>query len=385
MNKIFTISYLLLFLLFQNGVSQETNPLYLDNHTSGDGQSIYIKSIRSAGNSPQMLFHLPYVGGQDETNSLFEFSGDDSGERHTIFRFETSGDNVFEMRGWSDGKKSDLWFGDENDNKFTIQDNGRVGIGVLNPSHQLHVDGSVRLNYPGRFYIKRSNVTSEQFLSTNGQGGGLMFNATYDGSGNPQSNSTFTVEAGQHNTSAGYLDFDGNSKNWSFNLSNSSPGIGSAVSWQRVAFFDNSQIILSPTGNSSDFHLDSNGKLGLGTTNPSHKLTVAGTINSKEIIVEETAGADFVFADDYDLPTLEEIEAFISENNHLPGIAPATEMIEEGVKVGELQIQLLQKIEELTLHVIELNKANQQLLSRNNELHVKVQKLEENYEKVNNK
>ena len=122
------------------------------------------------------------------------------------------------------------------------------------------------------------------------------------------------------------------------------------------------------------YFMDTN--LGIGTTNPSHKLTVAGTINSKEIIVEETAGADFVFADDYDLPTLEEIEAFISQNNHLPGIAPATEMIEQGVKVGELQIQLLQKIEELTLHAIGQQKMIESLIKNNIDLSKRIQELE---------
>jgi hypothetical protein len=105
--------------------------------------------------------------------------------------------------------------------------------------------------------------------------------------------------------------------------------------------------------------------VGIGTTNPSHKLSVAGTINSEEIIVEENVGADFVFEASYDLPTLQDIEAFIEQNQHLPGIAPASQMIEEGVKVGELQMQLLQKIEELTLYVIQLKKEIELLKAEN--------------------
>ena len=96
--------------------------------------------------------------------------------------------------------------------------------------------------------------------------------------------------------------------------------------------------------------------VGIGTSNPDQKLTVAGTAKAQEVIVEETAGADFVFEADYDLPTLANIEQFIKSNKHLEGIPSAKEMIANGVKVGELQIKLLQKIEELTLHTIEQQK-----------------------------
>jgi hypothetical protein len=115
------------------------------------------------------------------------------------------------------------------------------------------------------------------------------------------------------------------------------------------------------TNDSERMRITSAGNVGINTTTPSHKLSVAGTINSEEIIVEENVGADFVFEASYDLPTLQDIEAFIEQNQHLPGIAPASQMIEEGVKVGELQMQLLQKIEELTLYVIEINKENKAL------------------------
>ncbi len=53
---------------------------------------------------------------------------------------------------------------------------------------------------------------------------------------------------------------------------------------------------------------------------------------------------------------LAELEAFIKKNKHLPEIAPAKEMQEQGSNLGDLNTKLLQKIEELTLHIIELNK-----------------------------
>jgi hypothetical protein len=106
------------------------------------------------------------------------------------------------------------------------------------------------------------------------------------------------------------------------------------------------------------------GYVGIGTTTPDQKLTVAGTIKARELIVEENAGSDFVFAEDYDLMLLEELEQSIKQNKHLPEIPSSEEMKEKGVAVAEMQMKLLQKIEELTLYVIDLKKENNVLKER---------------------
>lgn len=93
-------------------------------------------------------------------------------------------------------------------------------------------------------------------------------------------------------------------------------------------------------------------RVGIGTQNPRASLDVNGSIRAKEILVE-TTGADFVFADDYQLRPLSEVKAFIAENKHLPEIQSAKEMQENGVSVSELQTKLLQKIEELTLYILQ--------------------------------
>lgn len=85
-------------------------------------------------------------------------------------------------------------------------------------------------------------------------------------------------------------------------------------------------------------------------------MAVFGKFEAKEVKVTTTPTADFVFAEDYNLPKLEDVEKHIKENKHLPEIASAKEMEKEGVNVGEFQIKLLQKIEELTLYSIEQNK-----------------------------
>ncbi len=105
------------------------------------------------------------------------------------------------------------------------------------------------------------------------------------------------------------------------------------------------------------------GQVGIGVDDPEYKLDVAGTVHANSIIADgniraseiivSTTGADFVFADDYQLRPLSEVKTFIQENKHLPEIKSAQEMQENGVGINELQTQLLQKIEELTLYILQ--------------------------------
>ena len=103
------------------------------------------------------------------------------------------------------------------------------------------------------------------------------------------------------------------------------------------------------------------GNIGLGTDNPTSKLAVNGKIDCKEVEIFLTGWSDHVFDEDYELQSLDEIEAFVKENKHLPGVPSEKEVIEKGVNVGEMNAILLEKIEELTLHLIELKKENEEV------------------------
>lgn len=111
--------------------------------------------------------------------------------------------------------------------------------------------------------------------------------------------------------------------------------------------------------------INSMGNVGIGTAAPgSYKLAVEGTIGARRMKVTQGSWADFVFHPDYVLPTLQEVERFIKANRHLPEIPSAEEVEKEGLDVGEMNKKLLQKIEELTLYMIEVKKENNILRKR---------------------
>jgi hypothetical protein len=108
--------------------------------------------------------------------------------------------------------------------------------------------------------------------------------------------------------------------------------------------------------------------IGTSKVDEGFQLTVAGKISAREIKVTTDAGADFVFEKDYKLPTIEHVANYVQENKHLPDIPSANEMVKNGVSMGDMQVKLLQKVEEQTLYIIELNKQVQILKKQLEEL-----------------
>lgn len=87
-------------------------------------------------------------------------------------------------------------------------------------------------------------------------------------------------------------------------------------------------------------------------------------IRTNDITVDMNNAADYVFDDNYDLKSLNEVESYVKANKHLPGVPSAAEMAENGMSVAEMSNLLLEKVEELTLHMIELQKENQALKAK---------------------
>jgi len=113
-------------------------------------------------------------------------------------------------------------------------------------------------------------------------------------------------------------------------------------------------VLLSGSVNSNSY-FNTGGNVGIGTTNPTYPLSVNGTIEAKEVIVQ-TGWSDYVFDKGYHLAPLCEVERSIKEKKHLPGMPSAKEVGTHGVNLGDMQAKLLAQIEELALHQIEQEK-----------------------------
>lgn len=99
------------------------------------------------------------------------------------------------------------------------------------------------------------------------------------------------------------------------------------------------------------------GNIGIGTTNPGSLLSVNGKIAATEINVKvDVTAPDYVFEPDYDLLPLTELERYIMKNKHLPEVPSAAEMTNDGLNLKEMNLLLLKKVEELTLHMIDMKK-----------------------------
>lgn len=179
------------------------------------------------------------------------------------------------------------------ENDFVVKHNGFVGIGTNSPQAKLHVAGNVQLS------------------------------GNYDGTNNVQ----FVTGGGAGNTWELYPQQTG------FGIYNRNTG-----AWPLFITNDNN--------------------VGIGNHFPvsGEKLAVNGKIRAHEIKVETSNWPDYVFAKDYLLPSLQETEKHIKEKGHLPGIPSAEEVKANGIDLGEMNAKLLQKIEELTLHLIEKDK-----------------------------
>ena len=114
-------------------------------------------------------------------------------------------------------------------------------------------------------------------------------------------------------------------------------------------------------GLAEKMRITATGNVGIGTTSPDQPLTVNGTIHSTSVLVDLNVSApDYVFNKDYHLPTLAELKAYTDKNHHLPDVPAAAEIEKNGLNLGDMNLVLLKKVEELTLYLMEKDKQLQE-------------------------
>jgi hypothetical protein len=149
-------------------------------------------------------------------------------------------------------------------------------------------------------------------------------------------------------------------------------------------YFDYIQIVPNAIKGiyTEDFTVSDIGNVGIGTTTPDSKLAVNGTIHSKEVKVDMSGWPDYVFRKEYDLKTLKEVEKQIYEKGHLENIPSEEEVLKNGLNLGEMNSKLLQKIEELTLYIIEQEKKTEKLNLYVIEQNKRIERLEKQNNKI---
>ncbi|BDU51690.1 hypothetical protein [Haliovirga abyssi] len=209
---------------------------------------------------------------------------------------------------------------------------GNVGIGTSNPRAKLDIQGKVLIN---------TDKVNVDIFNVKGENGGQYFRVLNGDSG------------------IGITDKD----------------------WTNTLILSNKKTyneIYSNAGKPISIQSQKGGNVLIGTTSNknNYKLAVEGTIGAREIVVTQDKWYDNVFEKSYKLKPLEEVSNYVKENKHLPDIPSEKEVKSKGVSVGDMQAKLLQKVEELTLYVIELKKENEDLRKNQNKMKEKINKLE---------
>ena len=250
---------------------------------------------------------------------------------------------------------------------------GNVGIGITTPSNKLDVNGTISFSNS-----LRENSLSNKLILNVGSGVGTELHAG-DVTGiifkDPWNNEKVRISSSGSvgigtTTPSNKLDVNG-TISFSNSLRENSLSnklilnVGSGVGTELHAG-DVTGIIFKDPWNNEKVRISSSGNVGIGTTTPDEKLTVKGKIHAEEVIIDLNVPApDYVFAPDYQLRDLDELQQFIETNKHLPEVPSAATMEEEGISVSEMNMLLLKKVEELTLYILQQEKRIEKLENKN--------------------
>jgi hypothetical protein len=229
---------------------------------------------------------------------------------------------------------------------------GNVGIGITAPTEKIHIDGKIRFGTNSKVSMNSTTDGTNTNITFAGADIGLAFvNAARFG-------------GGVYSATDQYIDLRGNGisiKSFTTYTTEGALDLNTATNITTAGY----KLFTVKNQNVMKSYIDKDGgawfnsSVGIGTTSTSdanYKLFVELGIRTRKIKVDQTTWADYVFQPGYKLRPLSEVETFIRKNNHLPEVPSEKEVEQNGVDLGENQVLLLKKIEELTLYAIEQNK-----------------------------
>lgn len=264
---------------------------------------------------------------------------------HMIDVRHSNNTNNFAMQFSGSFFDQNLYFRKTNNNpsnnwsRILLETAGKVGIGTSTPNSILEMrgqpifDGStvLRITNGASSYGRSNLVITGRFQDSND---GWNFGSA------ARNSIVFAQISGGSNQPSGEV----SEEKCSMQLEGNSNSLG---------------FMTRQNGSTPNMVMTQNGNIGIGTNYPDSRLSVNGNIRAKEIKVETSGWPDYVFNPGYELQSLLEVEKHIKEKGHLPGVPSAKQVEEKGLNIGEMNALLLKKIEELTLHVIDLKKENQ--------------------------
>jgi hypothetical protein len=267
------------------------------------------------------------------------------------------------------------------DLNMTLTSIGHVGIGIDAPESPLHIvgsefvsesgDGFLQIGLPGSTHVRFDN---NEILARNGDSPSLLYLQYWSGNLSLCDNASGRVGIGTGAPQAKLHITDGTD----VSLSSGGELVLGATGGNNIAM-DGNEIQARNSGAGSALFLQSSGgdvllvpnetgQVGIGITSsatlpsPDYLLAVDGKIISEEVRVEISGSwPDYVFDKDYPLMPLAQLEDHITTYGHLPGVPSANRVENEGILLGDMNRMLLEKIEELTLHVIAMQKEIDQL------------------------
>ncbi|SHH78043.1 hypothetical protein SAMN04488109_5356 [Chryseolinea serpens] len=285
--------------------------------------------------------------------------------------------------------------------RMTLLNNGYLGIGTVTPAEKLTLSGGkFRIEDPGNAY---SNYLYSFAAISNYRSGLVMesnASVNFGLTGPDNVASVFrwlsinnaTIDYSTNNNELMRLQKDGKlglGVAPTATLHVFVPGSSSVVNGMNLdvqsfgntanAFASHYFRIRDIGGNSTAFIVKGSGYVGINTANPDAYLTVKGDIHAKEVRVDMSVpGPDYVFEKDYKLLPLSELSLFLAKNKHLPEVPSATEMEKDGINVGDMNMTLLKKVEELTLYVIQQQEEMKKMMTEMELQKQEIQKLKSN-------